>query len=160
MGLFSDGGNGVGKGLFYGGGLSQLGIQLLGLIVVDAYVLAVMFVIFKVIDKAIGLRVPAEVEIDGLDIHEHGLASAYAGFAISDANSAAMVPNENTDLGEDNVSKASAKQMDAAVPVAVSYTHLPCYNGVNWTKGSFPPCMLHLLHATPPCPTTAAAKAA
>ena len=100
-----------------GGGLSQLGIQLLGLIVVDAYVLAVMFVIFKVIDKTIGLRVPAEVEIDGLDIHEHGLASAYAGFAISDANSAAMVPNENTDLGEDDASKASAKQMDAAVPV-------------------------------------------
>ena len=117
VGLFSDGGNGVGKGLFYGGGLSQLGIQLLGLIVVDAYVLAVMFVIFKLIDKTIGLRVPAEVEIDGLDIHEHGLASAYAGFAISDANSAAMVPNENTDLGEDDASKASAKQMDAAVPV-------------------------------------------
>ena len=117
VGLFSDGGNGVGKGLFYGGGLSQLGIQLLGLIVVDAYILIVMFVVFKVIDKTIGLRVPAEVEIDGLDIHEHGLASAYAGFAISDANSAAMVPNENTDLGEDNVSKASAKQMDAAVPV-------------------------------------------
>ena len=102
VGLFSDGGNGVGKGLFYGGGLSQLGIQLLGLVVVDAYVLIVMFIIFKIIDKTIGLRVPAEVEIDGLDIHEHGLASAYAGFAISDANSAAMVPNENTDLGEDD----------------------------------------------------------
>ena len=84
---------------------------------VDAYVLIVMFLIFKIIDKTIGLRVPAEVEIDGLDIHEHGLASAYAGFAISDANSAAMVPNENTDLGEDDASKASAKQMDAAVPV-------------------------------------------
>ena len=117
VGLFSDGGNGGGKGLFYGGGLSQLGIQLLGLVVVDAYVLIVMFLIFKIIDKTIGLRVPAEVEIDGLDIHEHGLASAYAGFAISDANSAAMVPNENTDLGEDDASKASAKQIDAAVPV-------------------------------------------
>ena len=32
-------------------------------------------------------------------------ASAYAGFAISDANSAAMVPNENTDLGEDALPK-------------------------------------------------------
>ena len=31
-----------------------------------------------------GLRVPAQVEIDGLDIHEHGLASAYSGFAIND----------------------------------------------------------------------------
>ncbi len=51
VGLFSDGGNGVGKGLFCGGGLSQLGIQLLGLVVVDAYVLVVMFLIFKIIDK-------------------------------------------------------------------------------------------------------------
>ena len=117
VGLFSDGGNGVGKGLFYGGGLTQLGTQLLGLVCVDAYVVIVMFIIFKIIDKTLGLRVPAEVEIDGLDIHEHGLASAYAGFAISDANSAAMTPNENTDLGEDDVTKASAKQMDAAVPV-------------------------------------------
>ena len=116
-GLVSNGGDGVGKGLFYGGGLSQLGIQLLGLITVDAYVLIVMFIVFKVIDKIIGLRVPAEVEIDGLDIHEHGLASAYAGFSISDANAAAMVPNENTDLGEDDVNKASARMVDAAVPV-------------------------------------------
>ena len=117
VGLFSNGGDGVGLGLFYGGGLTQLGIQLLGLVVVDAYVLIVMFLIFKIIDKTIGLRVPAEVEIDGLDIHEHGLASAYAGFSISDANAAAMTPNENTDLGEDDVTKASAKQVDAAVSV-------------------------------------------
>ena len=107
----------VGKGLFYGGGLAQLGTQLLGLVTVDIYVVVVMFIIFKLIDKFIGLRVPAEVEIDGLDIHEHGLASAYAGFSISDANSAAMVPNENTDLGEDDVTKATDKQISAAVPV-------------------------------------------
>ena len=117
VGLFSNGGDGVGKGLFYGGGFAQLGTQLLGLITVDVYVVVVMFIIFKIIDKTIGLRVPAEVEIDGLDIHEHGLASAYAGFSISDANAAAMVPNENTDLGEDDASKASAVQMNAAVPV-------------------------------------------
>ena len=117
VGLFSNGGDGVGKGLFYGGGFAQLGTQLLGLITVDVYVVVVMFIIFKIIDKTIGLRVPAEVEIDGLDIHEHGLTSAYAGFSISDANAAAMVPNENTDLGEDDASKASAVQMNAAVPV-------------------------------------------
>ena len=117
VGLFSNGGDGVGKGLFYGGGFAQLGTQLLGLITVDVYVVVVMFIIFKIIDKTIGLRVPAEVEIDGLDIHEHGLASAYAGFSISDANAAAMVPNENTDLGEDDASRASAVQMNAAVPV-------------------------------------------
>ena len=101
----------------WGGGLAQLGTQLLGLVCVDLYVVIVMFIIFKLIDKFIGLRVPAEVEIDGLDIHEHGLASAYAGFSISDANSAAMVPNENTDLGEDDVTKATDRQISAAVPV-------------------------------------------
>jgi len=92
-------------------------MTLTGLVCVDVYVVVVMFIIFKIIDKTIGLRVPAEVEIDGLDIHEHGLTSAYAGFSISDANAAAMVPNENTDLGEDDASKASAVQMNAAVPV-------------------------------------------
>ena len=117
VGLFSTGANTEHAGLFYGGGLAQLGTQLLGLVTVDIYVVVVMFIIFKLIDKFIGLRVPAEVEIDGLDIHEHGLASAYAGFSISDANSAAMVPNENTDLGEDDVTKATDKQISAAVPV-------------------------------------------
>ena len=117
VGLFSTGANTEHAGLFYGGGLAQLGTQLLGLVTVDIYVVVVMFVVFKLIDKFIGLRVPAEVEIDGLDIHEHGLASAYAGFSISDANSAVMVPNENTDLGEDDVTKATDKQISAAVPV-------------------------------------------
>ena len=53
-------------------------------------IVAGMFIVFKIIDKMIGLRVPAEVEIDGLDIHEHGLASAYSGFAISDITDAGM----------------------------------------------------------------------
>ena len=117
VGLFSTGANTEHAGLFYGGGVTQLGTQLLGLITVDAYVVIVMFIIFKIIDKTIGLRVPAEVEIDGLDIHEHGLASAYAGFAISDANAAAMVPNENTDLGEDDITMASEAKINAAVKV-------------------------------------------
>ncbi len=120
VGLFSNGGDGVGVGLFYGGGFTQLGIQLLGIVSVSAYVLIVMFIIFKLIDKTIGLRVPAEVEIDGLDIHEHGLVSAYAGFAISDVANPDMEVNENTDLGEEDVTKASARQMDAAVKVVKS----------------------------------------
>ncbi len=43
-----------------------------------------MTIIFKVIDKTIGLRVSEEEEIVGLDSKEHGLASAYAGFSIMD----------------------------------------------------------------------------
>lgn len=117
VGLFSTGADGVGKGLFYGGGVSQLGVQTLGIIAIDAYVLVVMFIAFKIIDKTIGLRVPAQVEIDGLDIHEHGLASAYSGFAIADITNMDMDINDNTDLGEEDVTRASEAQQNAAVKV-------------------------------------------
>lgn len=117
VGLFSNGGDGVAKGLFYGGGLGQLGVQALGIVSVAAYVLIVMFIVFKIIDKTVGLRVPAEIEIDGLDIHEHGLASAYSGFAINDMTGMDMDVNENTDLGEDDYEKASERQINAAVKV-------------------------------------------
>lgn len=117
VGLFSTGADGVGKGLFYGGGVSQLGVQILGIIAIDAYVLVVMFIAFKIIDKTIGLRVPAQVEIDGLDIHEHGLASAYSGFAIADITNMDMDINDNTDLGEEDVTRASEAQQNAAVKV-------------------------------------------
>lgn len=117
VGLFSTGADGVGKGLFYGGGVSHLGVQVLGIIAIDAYVLVVMFIAFKIIDKTIGLRVPAQVEIDGLDIHEHGLASAYSGFAIADITNMDMDINDNTDLGEEDVTRASEAQQNAAVKV-------------------------------------------
>ena len=71
----------------------------------------------KVIDALIGLRVPAQIEIDGLDIHEHGLASAYSGFAISDVSNMVMDVNENTDLGEGEYGKATPAQVGAAVKV-------------------------------------------
>ena len=112
VGLFSNGGDGVAPGLFYGGGFTQLGVQALGIVSVAAYVLIVMFIVFK-----IGLRVPAQIEIDGLDMHEHGLASAYSGFAINDMTGMDMDVNENTDLGEDDYEKASKAQVDAAVKV-------------------------------------------
>ena len=122
VGLFSTGGNGVGAGLFYGGGFDQLLTQLLGVVSVAAYVLVIMLIIFKLINATVGLRVPAKVEIDGLDIHEHGLASAYSGFAISDVTGLDMEANENTDLGEDSYDKASEEQKAAAVKVSARKT--------------------------------------
>ena len=116
VGLFSTGANTEHAGLFYGGGVAQLGTQLLGLITVDAYVVIVMFIIFKIIDKTIGLRVPAEVEIDGLDIHEHGLISAYADFAPM---SLGMVSPEVQETVEGAV---PAKSADEAVPVVETTT--------------------------------------
>lgn len=71
-------------GLFYGGGFSQLGIQLIGVISVLTWTAVTMTIVFKLIDKTVGLRVSEEEEIEGLDVKEHGLASAYAGFSIMD----------------------------------------------------------------------------
>ena len=95
-------------GVFYGGGFQFLGTQLLGVVSVAAWVIVTMTIIFTVIDKTVGLRVPADVEIDGLDYHEHGLVSAYAGFNITDV-STGMEINANTDLGEGEYSQASEK---------------------------------------------------
>lgn len=112
VGLFATDG-----GLFYGGGIHYFLIQLLGVASVMLWVIITMTIIFKVIDKLVGLRVPADIEIEGLDYHEHGLASAYAGFNISDIT-ATMDVNENTDLGESDYAKASDSQKNAAVRVA------------------------------------------
>ncbi len=122
VGLFSTGADGVGKGLFYGGGFSQLGVQALGIVAIDAYVLVVMFIVFKLIDKFVGLRVPEEVEIEGLDIHEHGLTTAYSGFQMNDVTDMGLDINENTDLGEDDYVKASEAQKNAAVKVVSAST--------------------------------------
>ena len=74
---------GVGEvnGLFFGGGLRQLGIQALGAISVFAWVGITAFTLFFIVKKTIGLRVSKAEEIRGLDIGEHGM-EAYAGFQI------------------------------------------------------------------------------
>lgn len=63
-------------GLFYGGGLDQLGRQLVAAIAVLVYSFVVTYVIGMAIDKTVGFRVDEEVEIAGIDQAEH-LESAY-----------------------------------------------------------------------------------
>ena len=70
-GLFS-----TSEGLFYGHGAGFLSAQIFGALVVGAWAASMGFTIFKVLDKVHGLRVPARVEEEGLDIYEHG-ESAY-----------------------------------------------------------------------------------
>ena len=70
------------KGVFYGGGFHFLGVQVLGVLSVAAYVAVLISLVFFIIKKTIGLRVSAEEEITGLDVTEHGLLTAYAGFAM------------------------------------------------------------------------------
>ncbi|WP_449539796.1 ammonium transporter [Ferdinandcohnia sp. Marseille-Q9671] len=60
-------------GLFYGGGFSQLGVQILGVATSGIFAFVVSFVILAVLKKIMGgLRVTEEEEVMGLDISEHG----------------------------------------------------------------------------------------
>ena len=68
------------NGLFYTGDFKQLGLQFLGFGSVAIYAAIMMILTFVIIKKTVGLRASAEDEIMGLDITEHGLPSAYAGF--------------------------------------------------------------------------------
>ena len=69
------------NGLFYGGGVHQLLLQLTGVGSVLLWTGVTMFIVFKLIDKIFGLRVTDQEQLDGLDIHEHGM-NAYYGFRI------------------------------------------------------------------------------
>lgn len=70
----------VDGGLLYGGGAGMLLTQTVGVVSVIAWVGITMTIAFTVIKNTIGLRVPAEEEITGMDIVEHGLLNSYADF--------------------------------------------------------------------------------
>ncbi len=72
-------GTATGNGLFNGGGMTLLMAQLKGIVSVGVYTLAVSAAFWLLIKYTIGLRVPKEEEIEGLDIGEHG-QEAYVGF--------------------------------------------------------------------------------
>jgi ammonium transporter len=71
------------KGVFYGGGFHFLGVQTLGVVSVAAYVAVIITAVFLILKKTVGLRAEPADEIQGLDVSEHGLLTAYAGFAMS-----------------------------------------------------------------------------
>ncbi len=67
-------------GLFYGGSISLLLVQVIGVIAVAVWTMGSAYILFKTINTFIGLRVSASEEEEGLDIGEHGM-DAYADFA-------------------------------------------------------------------------------
>ena len=69
-------------GLFYGGGFKLMGLQLTGLATVALWTVIMITITFLIIKMTVGLRASREEEIIGLDATEHGLPSAYAGFAM------------------------------------------------------------------------------
>ncbi|WP_436759462.1 ammonium transporter [Streptosporangium sp. V21-05] len=58
-------------GLLYGGGVKQLGLQVLGPVAVGAYSFIITWIIAKIIDKTMGFRIGAEEEVTGVDITSH-----------------------------------------------------------------------------------------
>lgn len=60
-------------GLLYGGGFNQLGVQAIGVLGIGAWATVASLLLLFILKKTIGLRVPEKEEIEGLDIHEHGM---------------------------------------------------------------------------------------
>ncbi len=119
---------GIHEGLFYGGGFTQLGLQLVGFVSVACWTLVTITIAFMIIRALVGLRVSEEEEIVGLDPTEHGLPSAYAGFSIMDiSNTMTMKVNENTNLGVDSYQEASEAMRNASVKVV---TREPSATGI------------------------------
>jgi Amt family ammonium transporter len=81
VGLFADGTYGSGlngvagavRGVFYGGGWSQLGAQTIGTLVCIGFTFVSFFAFFKVVGYLIGNRVSLSVELEGLDVAEVGV---------------------------------------------------------------------------------------
>ncbi len=113
VGLFSTGADGVGKGLFYGGGFKQLGLQFMGFAAVAAWTIVTMTIVFYAIKKTNGLRVSAEEEIKGLDATEHNLPSAYADFMPVGVSAVAAVPT----------APVSVAPVEKAIPVETYTTN-------------------------------------
>ncbi|MDO4380106.1 MAG: ammonium transporter [Clostridia bacterium] len=115
------------KGVFYGGGFHFFGVQLLGVVSVAAYVAIIITAVFLILKHTIGLRADKEDEIAGLDVSEHGLLTAYAGFA--------MLPD--TAYDEEEVVAVSG---DVPVAEAVPVKKMPSFDegkdesGIKFTK--------------------------
>lgn len=107
------------EGLFFGGGFTQLGLQLLGFVTVAAWAVVCMTIVFLAIKATIGLRASKEEEIKGLDICEHGLTSAYAGFEFG----AAGMPD--IDITYDDVVSVGSESVENAVPAMVKTSEIP-----------------------------------
>jgi Amt family ammonium transporter len=88
VGLFADGAFGnystdapFAIGLFYGGGAGQLIAQVIGAVVCALWAFTCGYLVFKIMDATMGIRVTPQEELRGLDVFEHG-GSAYPDFYI------------------------------------------------------------------------------
>ena len=76
-------------------------VQCLGVLATAVWAAVMITIVFQIIKHTIGLRVSAEEELKGLDITEHGLPSAYGGFAFNydDTPAGPAVPSGSVPVG-------------------------------------------------------------
>jgi ammonium transporter, Amt family len=87
--------NTAGNGLLFGGGVKLLFAQLVGVVVVGIFVVAVAALVWGVLKAVMGIRVSAEEEHEGLDLGEHGIAG-YPEFHVSGAGMASTAVTTST----------------------------------------------------------------
>ena len=90
-------------GLFLGGGIEQLGVQVLGILAVFGWTVGLSLVLFSVIKYTIGLRVSEAEELAGLDVQEHGIG-AYPEFGLVTPGSAVEMEMHGPGSGRPTVS--------------------------------------------------------
>ncbi|MDP4119952.1 MAG: ammonium transporter [Bacillota bacterium] len=114
-------------GLFYGGGLHMLGVQFLGIFALVLWIGLSSFIVFKVIDKLIGLRVTASEEINGLDVEQHGLESNF--IEIQQVNM-----DMKKSVKEIITNETKPVSVEDAVPVELRASKESVYSDVKMTK--------------------------
>ena len=87
------------KGLFYGGGTTLLEAQFIGSAVVTLATFGVAMLVMLTVNAMGMLRLPAEAELYGMDLHEHGI-SAYPEYEISPFASPSGLSTQNSVLGK------------------------------------------------------------
>jgi len=138
VGLFADGTYGAGwngvsgtvRGLFYGGGLSQLGAQAAMVVVGAVWAFGSMYLLFVFIRRFVKIRVSPEVEVAGLDMAEFG-AVCYPEFVLRSATNAHLSPAEAgllvlpQDAGDTREAEPSTEVLDELAALASPSTW-PC----------------------------------
>jgi Amt family ammonium transporter len=103
LGLFADGTYGEGwngvagkvTGLFYGGGMGQLEAEFIGVVTCFVTLSLLSLLVYYIAEAIVGNRVSREVEIEGLDIPEMGVAG-YAGMVMDKASETPMPTGHST----------------------------------------------------------------
>jgi Amt family ammonium transporter len=84
-------------GLFYGGGMKCLIGQCIGSFIICAATFAVAMTVFGILNAMGQLRISKEGEVEGLDLHEHGI-SAYPEYVIAPSFAPSGMPRESVNL--------------------------------------------------------------